>query len=458
MFCKFSLVKNELPYNPLLKIRFDRLYKNLLLVCLLSISVNTAAYAAPVVAVTQEKLSGIYRPGEKIIWDVKVSGTDAKMPDEATYVIREGGLKTVNTGKIVFQSGTANIESSLNEPGTLLAEISVSEPGGNNVVAFGGAAVAPESIGPSFPCPDDFDAFWKAKIQELSVTLEDPVLEEANSEKQGVAYWNITMNGFRGSHIHGQLAKPSQGAKFPAMLILQWAGVYPLQKKFATDYASAGWLTLNIMAHDLPIDQPKEFYEEKQKNALKDYSSIGNDDREKSYFLRMFLSCYRAAEYLAKRPDWDGKTLIVTGVSQGGLQSFATAGLNPRITAVMVDVPAGCDYTGSLAGRKPGWPNWLGPTQGKDVEKVTTTSRYFECVNFAARIKCPVLIGMGLIDVTAPPSGIFAAANQLKGPKRPVVIPAAGHMPHNYNHAPYDFAFAAWRKALLKGVPLPMGN
>jgi len=65
--------------------------------------------------------------------------------------------------------------------------------------------------------------------------------------------------------------------------------------------------------------------------------SIGDEDREKSYFLRMYLGCYRAVEYLASRPDWDGKTLVVMGTSQGGQQSIVTAGLNPRITAMMAN-------------------------------------------------------------------------------------------------------------------------
>ena len=101
------------------------------------------------------------------------------------------------------------------------------------------------------------------------------------------------------------------------MLIPQWAGVYPLEKAWVTDRAAEGWLVLNILAHDLPIDEPAKFYEEQSAGPLKDYWAIGNDDRETSYFLRMYLSCYQAAEYLTQRPDWNGKTLVVTGGEPG---------------------------------------------------------------------------------------------------------------------------------------------
>src|SRR5258708_38853933 len=151
--------------------------------------------------------------------------------------------------------------------------------------------------------------------------------------------------------MYGQLARPAKGEKFPAMLVVQYAGVYPLPKTNVTSPAAEGWLTLNIMAHDLPFDKPPEFYKDQNEHALKNYTAIGNDDREKSYFLRMFLGCYRVVEYISKRSDWDGKTLVITCTSQGGLQSFVSAGLNPKVTVLMVNVPVGCDNTAELARR-----------------------------------------------------------------------------------------------------------
>ena len=166
-----------------------------------------------------------------------------------------------------------------------------------------------------------------------------PVLQTADSRRRGVNYWKLQLDNIRGTHIQGQLARPVAGGLLPAMLVVQWAGVYPLQKEWVTEHAAQGWLTLNIMAHDLPIDEPPAFYEQLSEGALTNYAAIGNDDREQSYFLRMYLSCYRAVEYLSERPDWDGRTLVVTGTSQGGLQSFVAAGLNPKVTGLMALVP-----------------------------------------------------------------------------------------------------------------------
>ena len=82
------------------------------------------------------------------------------------------------------------------------------------------------------------------------------------------------------------------------------------QYAVVTQHAAEGWLTLNIEPHDVLPDQPKSYYDALPA-AIKNYESIGNDDRDKSYYLRMYLSCVRAVEYLKTRADWDGKTIVV---------------------------------------------------------------------------------------------------------------------------------------------------
>ena len=330
-------------------------------------------------------------------------------------------------GTIDLSSGSGELQTSLDEPGTILAEIKVKLPGTDKELKrLAGAAVASKDIQPSAARPADFDAFWAAKIEELQAVPMNAVLEPADSGNPAIEYDKVRMDNIRGTHIYGQFAKPKREGKFPALLIVQWAGVYPLPKSNVVSRAEAGWMTLNVMAHDLPFDQPEEFYKKLSATTLKDYTAIGNDDREKSYFLRMYLSCYRAADYLAQRPDWDGRTLVVTGTSQGGLQSFITAAIYPKVTALIANVPAGCDTTGCQVGRAPGWPyagRYLKDARG---QKIMETSRYFDVVNFASRIKCPALVALGLIDTTCPPAGVFAACNQLQGPKEVLVMINSG--------------------------------
>jgi lysophospholipase L1-like esterase len=194
-------------------------------------------------------------------------------------------------------------------------------------------------------------------------------------------------------------------------------------------------------------DQPKSYYDALP-DELKHYQSIGQDNRDKSYFLQMYLADYRAVEYIAGRPDWDGKTLVVQGTSMGGQQSLCVAGLNPRITHLIVNEPAGCDTNGALHGRASGYPNW--PSNNP---KVMETALYFDAVNFASHIKATSLVAMGFVDPVAPPVGIWIAFNQIEGQKEaaPMVDSPHNNLATPAQQHPYTGRSAEWLNALVRG-------
>lgn len=350
--------------------------------------------------------SGIYDPGEKAGWTVTLpQGAPAAA---FTYVIRKNNLDAIKTGELDFSTGSATVEATVNEPCMLYAEIS----GGATPVHLG-AAIAPSQLKPSVPRPADFDSFWDAKLKALGEIPIHPVLTQAETTRPGVELYTVQLDSI-GSRVQGYLAKPSREGKFPALVIFQYAGVYALQPNSVTDRAAEGWLAFDVDSHDLPPSQAT--------GVAANYPSIGNTDRESSYFLNMYLRDSRAIDYIAGRPDWDGKTIAIMGTSMGGQQSLVTAGLNPKVTAVIVNEPSGADSNGDLHGRKAGYPNW----PSKD-SKVMETALYFDTVNFASRIKAPVLAGIGFIDTTAPPVGIWTAIDQIPGPKEVVSIIESDH-------------------------------
>jgi cephalosporin-C deacetylase len=433
-------------------------YPRLVVLCALVLVTAPLRLAADLaVKVTPDKTSGIYAPGEQAVWTVEVSGAPSGVEPVLTYKVTRDGKAPVSEGSLTLSAnGHATVTATRDDAGVLLAQIfSPEKPG--KAVALGGAIYAPEKIKPAAPAPADFDAFWSAKLKELDAVPVNPVLEKVSGVENtaGLDYYKVTLDNIRGTHVRGQLARPSAEGKYPALLVLQYAGVYPLKTSTVTNDAHAGWIVLNISAHDQPITEPQSFYDELNNGALKNYIGIGNEDREKSYFLRMFLGCVRAAEYLTSRPDWDGHTLVVTGGSQGGLQSLATAGLYPKVSALMVTVPAGCDTAAPLANRGLSWPGWMvWAMQDRDPKKVEATAGYFDGINFAARATAPSLVAYGLIDETARPTGIAAAVNALKGPTEAIILPLANHG-IGPSRSIYDRRAGAWKKALLAGKPVP---
>ena len=395
--------------------------------------------------ITADHRDGTYAVGETVTWTISGLAAEAA----PGYSVKAGGRTVMNQGTLHPVNGTATVQTTLSAPGTALLTVATGEK--TNV--YGGAVADWPHIAPAVPAPADFDDFWKAKIADLQAIPADPVLESVPCDDAGVDLWKITMANIHGSRINGYLARPKGQAPCPAQLVVQWAGVYPLDKGWAVGQAHNGWLTLNIIAHDLPVDREKAFYDDLKAGALKDYSHLGANDREQSYFLRMYLSCYRAADYLAGRDDWNHRTFLVSGGSQGGLQAIMTAGLHPAVTVATANVPAGCDHHGGTVGRSPGWPNWVAGTTGTEAEARMKAAAYFDVVNFAARVKVPVLVGVGLIDTTCPPAGIFAAFNQLGGPKRLVIMPAADHAKV---HDAFYTVRNAWFMAARDGKTLPL--
>jgi cephalosporin-C deacetylase-like acetyl esterase len=388
--------------------------------------------------------TGIYDVGETVGWTV----TPGPTPPTYAYrwTIRRNNAVVLKEGALDLSTGRATIEVVGDEPGMIyvavqatsdltpapaaapVASAAPSTPppaagagtgprfiGGNTGRNTGfyavGAAVAPTKIGLSTPRPADFDAFWDRKLQAQAAVPIDPVLTPVDTDVPGVELSMFQLDAL-GSRTHGYVAKPAGAGPFPALIQLQYAGVYALNAHADAQRAAEGWLVVNVDSHDkLPSDPSG--------GVPRGYQAIGNTDRETSYFLDMYLRDSRALDYVMTRADWDGHTIVLTGGSMGGQQSLALAGLRPdRISAVLVCVPAGADTNGDLHGRKAGYPNWP-----SDNAAAMRTALYFDPVNFASRITAPVMAGMGFIDTTSPPAGVWTALNQIAGPveARPLI-------------------------------------
>jgi len=426
---------------------------------LLSVAVLCATrFASPLEAqqptFTPDHANGIYAAGERVGWTVTLPGAAETGP--YTYTVKKNGSTVLGTGSVTLVNGRGRIETTFREPAMLLVEVkppagatgfgNVSTGGAGRVLL--GAAVSPASIKPAEPKPADFDAFWDAKLKQLAAIPMNAVVTPGESGKSGVEYATVKLDNVGGSHVYGQLAKPAREGKFPALLILQWASApYPLQMPWVVDRAAEGWIALNVEPHDVPSNMPQPFYDALPA-IIKQYNTIGQLSRDESYFLRMYLGDYRAVEYLASRPDWDGKTIVVMGTSMGGQQSFATAGLNHRVTGLLVNVPSGADVTATLHGRSASYPNW-----NVSNPSVLTTARYFDTANFASHITATSLVAMGFIDDVSAPAGVWSVYNQIRGPKEtvPLVDSPHNHLATASQLQPWNTRSAEWLAALARG-------
>ncbi len=422
--------------------------RRILFVLALTLGAAFGAKAAePLLSIATDRPEALYEIGEEAAFAIS---SKAPAGTEISWTLSLDGYRNLSTGKgTVGGGGPITVKGSLSEPGFLLLTATVAGADGKPFTAHAAAGVSPAKIAPSLPVPDDFDAFWaeqKAKLAKIPMDVTAAEVPLPAPADAGLEAFDVSVPvDADGAPVTGYFAKPKGASpkSLPAVLWVHGAGVRGSSLPAALGGARDGFLSMDINAHGLPNGKPEEFYKALADGALKTYRSDGNGSRETVYFRGMFVRLQRALDFLASRPEWNGKTLAVVGHSQGGYQALVAGGLDPRVTFIGSGVPAGCDHTGMKVGRVSGWPKLVPLVEGVPAPAALEASRYVDAVNFATRYRGEAVLSVGFIDRTCPPTSVYAAYNVLSGEKTMLNYPAMGH-------AATDEIRKAFRQALLE--------
>lgn len=399
------------------------------------------------IEVRADREEAVYGVGETITfrvttWTCEVRGNQAIRAKDATPVAGvelayritgDGGY--VKTGKLTSALEPVTIECSLDRPGFVLCEV------GEAVLSRwwqykgrGGAGVDPLKIEAGVVEPEDFDAFWKDALDELGrIPMTDVKLVKQDTSTEEVAVYavHIPTLGAGPDNVNpfviGYLSKPANAAprSSPAMLHLPGAGVR--SPRLMMDHvAKHGVIELSIGVHGLEVGQPAEYYQQQRDPVSAMYKIVGDDKdqaRRNSYFRTIFMRVARSLQYLKSLPEWDGKTLIINGGSQGGGLSLIGAALDPQVTACMANYPGFCDQYGYLRQQANGWPQMIRfDKEGKPTNPMAAQiAAYFDAANFARRINVDVVVTNGFIDTTCPPTSVYAAYNRIPAANKQII-------------------------------------
>lgn len=433
----------------LVRARFS-LRQTLLVLSVLVVSAGAwAAQAA--VTLTCDRPDGVYESGRTAVFTV-TRGDTAETAPAATVKILRNNRELMHTQTVTGGESAHVVRFTPKDDGWYFCSVTL--PGEKKPAASTGVVFNPEDFAPSLPAPEDFDAFWAAQKARLAAAPAEPKLEPLTPEQRALEtqnpdhlknILNWEKQGSRGVNLeidcldvkplrayYATPAKPAAGGH-PAILFFRAAGVeggwcrssLVNAMLYANRYDA---LVVDLNAHGMLNGQPQAYYDDLAKGELKGYQQQGRESRDTFYFLGMFLRVQRAIDFLAAQPEWDGRNVICIGISQGGAQALAAAGLDPRVNVVVATVPGMCDIPGRLFGAPGGWPH-IGDASADDprTKRILETVRYFDMTNFAARSKAATLMTVGLVDTTCPPPGVFAAYNRLTLSKRMIVVPDKGH-------------------------------
>lgn len=376
----------------------------------------------------------LYRTGENANVEVRLYRYGIPQNVELTYAISRDMLSVEKSGKVLLKDGKATINmGTRRDPGFMDMKLTAVIDGKttSHHVKVGYSV---DKIQPYTKEPADFLDFWQKEMEELqSLPLNYSIdtAPEYNTDKADAFLVKLEVNRQR-QCIYGYLFVPKNTPEggCPVVLCPPGAGVKtikePLRHRY---YADNGCIRFETEIHGLdPRLSEKQFKEISTalNTGANGYLCQGLDSREHYYMKHVYLGLVRAIDFLTSLPQWDGKNVAVQGGSQGGALSLVAAALDKRVTLCCANHPALADMAAyNEKGRTGGYPHMhkIGVLD-KNSER---TLQYYDVVNFARHITCPVRMTWGYNDNTCPPTTSYAVWNVLTCPKYPVITPINEH-------------------------------
>jgi len=373
-----------------------------------------------------DKPLAIYKPGEKIVFSVRLLDDSKPVAGKKLKWVRRGDDKLINKGEAVSSATQPlNIETSSDKPGFVHIAVTVFNDDGkpaqdakNQDVRFDGGAGVELGKLEGYPEPKDFDAFWVKQKNKLAKVPLKASLTEFASKNQKVLVFDVKVDCAGKKPVSGYFSKPKGAAvkSLPAQVNFMGAGVMSA----SPEMQATNKLVFNINAHGIENGKDAEYYKKLQEGELKDcyaFNKEANSNPETAYFNGMMLRVLRSLEFIKAQPEWDGRNVVVSGGSQGGFQALVAAGLDADVTKCFAYKPWCCDLGGVNLGRIRG--DWR--------PDYTDALAYYDPVNHAKRIKCETVLLSGLGDYVCPPSGITVVYNNIKAPKQIEYTQGATH-------------------------------
>jgi cephalosporin-C deacetylase len=298
-----------------------------------------------------------------------------------------------------------------------------------------------ESFVTQVTCPDDFDEFWGGVLAELAdMPLDARVTPDPLRSNDDVNVYQATYQSLGGLEIFAWYSVPAQGdGPFPAILHLPG---YKSEPAVRRDWGRKGVVVLSVAVRG-KLPSSSQF-----NPGYPGLLTSGVESRDTYSYRGVISDCSRGLDFLLSRPEVDPDRVYACGSSQGGGLTLITTGLRPEIKGGVSGYPFLCCYPESMKMLR-SYPydelSCYGRAYPGRTGQMLETLRYFDAVNFAPRIKCPMVVGIALEDEVCPPETSYAAYRLLGGEKELWLFPDSGH---GNAHA-YPAQETAWLERLI---------
>jgi cephalosporin-C deacetylase len=285
--------------------------------------------------------------------------------------------------------------------------------------------------------PKDLDAYWEEAIREARDRATAATFEPYKPEAYGpLEVFDVTFSGAAGHPVRAWFLRPRAAtAPVPCRVtFIGYGGGRGLPAEH-TLYAAAGFAELVVDTRAQGgVGSAGATGDPGAGESGPEAAGVmtrGILDPRTYYYRRLYVDAVRAVETAAGDAHVDSNRIGVSGFSQGGGLSLASAALVPSMVRLcQADMPylADIEHAITLTSERPYTELVDYLAQHHDqVATVLRTVSYVDNAVLAPRITARSSVSVGLMDEICPPSTVFAAYNAIGAPKDIAVYPYSGH-------------------------------
>ncbi len=287
-----------------------------------------------------------------------------------------------------------------------------------------------ESYLPPLTRRPDFDAFWESTLAQARAVPLRPERIPWDYPSPHVQVYDISYNGFDETRIHGWLILPVflKQERYPCLI--HYHG-FTGDRGYPDQYMQ--WITLGMAV--LAVDCREQGGATGNQAAYSSSGMVTNVvtkgilNRDEYYYRAVYMDCVKALDFAEGCLEVDPERLVIEGGSQGGALGMAVCALDARPRLGILNVPSNSNLEERVLGRHGSFASVSDylrrhPDQ---VDQAFETLSYFDTMNLADRIRCPILASVGLCDPVCPAKCYFASYNRITSPKEIALYPFNEH-------------------------------
>jgi cephalosporin-C deacetylase len=271
----------------------------------------------------------------------------------------------------------------------------------------------PKAVSADYQCsvrkPHDFDTFWQDVLrQAAAVPLDIEVVPDRLRTSDDIEVFEVFYTSLDRVRVAAWYCRPARRAeRSPAIMFLPG---YQMDPPIPKEWARKGYSALSLAPRG-KLRSMRQF-----NPGYPNLLTHNIVDRHTYSYRGFYVDTWRGIDVLLSRPEVDGARIGVAGSSQGGGLVVTTAAMRPEVRAAAAGVPYLCGFMDAIELTHTYPYEEINDYLRQHPEhrgEVEDTLGYFDGINFADKIACPIIVNIGLQDNVCPPETGYALFDRI---------------------------------------------